>query len=80
MECSVQRATTVIHRTDLGPYRWFDWSCAARAERALGYRTLVLTGLRRGELSSLTLGSLKLDTPTPFSVLEAGNEKNGRES
>jgi integrase len=45
-------------------------------ERALVYRTLVLTGLRRGELASLTIGSLELDAPTPFAVLEAGDEKN----
>jgi len=49
-------------------------------ERALVYRTLVLTGLRRGELASLTIGSLELDAPTPFAVLEAGDEKNGQGS
>jgi integrase len=49
-------------------------------ERALLYRTLVLTGLRRGELSSLTIGSLELDVPTPFAVLEASDEKNRRGS
>ena len=46
-------------------------------ERALIYRTLVLTGLRRGELASLSIGSLELDAPTPFAVLAAGDEKNG---
>jgi len=49
-------------------------------ERALVYRALVLTGLRRGELASLTVGSLELDTPTPFAVLAAGDEKNGQGS
>jgi integrase len=45
-------------------------------ERALIYRTLVLTGLRRGELASLSIGSMELDAPTPFAVLAAGDEKN----
>ena len=45
-------------------------------ERALVYRTLVLTGLRRGELASLSIGSLELDGPTPYAVLDAGDEKN----
>ena len=45
-------------------------------ERALVYRTLVLTGLRRGELASLSMGSIVLDAPTPFATLGAGDEKN----
>ncbi|MFT5326656.1 MAG: integrase [Planctomycetaceae bacterium] len=49
-------------------------------ERALIYRTLVLTGLRRGELASLSVGSMELDAPTPFAVLAAGDEKNGQGS
>jgi len=49
-------------------------------ERALVYRTLVLTGLRRGELASLTVGSLELDAATPYAVLGAGDEKNGQGS
>ena len=49
-------------------------------ERALVYRTLVLTGLRRGELASLSIGSLVLDAPTPFAILAARDEKNGQGS
>jgi integrase len=49
-------------------------------ERALVYRTLILTGLRRGELASLTIGSIELDSPTPFAKLAAGDEKNRRGS
>jgi len=49
-------------------------------ERALVYRTLVLTGLRRGELASLSVGSIELDAATPFAVLAAGDEKNGQGS
>ncbi len=45
-------------------------------ERALIYKTLVLTGLRRGELASLTIGQLRLDEPTPYLVLKAADEKN----
>ena len=45
-------------------------------ERALIFKTLLLTGLRKGELASLTVGQLDLDAPMPFVVLEAGDEKN----
>ena len=40
------------------------------------YKTLVLTGLRRNELASLTVGQLELDEPMPFAVLNAADEKN----
>ena len=45
-------------------------------ERALIYKTLILTGLRKGELASLTVGNLELDGPMPFVDLEAPDEKN----
>ena len=45
-------------------------------ERALIYKTLVLTGLRKGELASITVGQLDLDAPMPSLVLEAADEKN----
>ena len=45
-------------------------------ERALIYKTMILTGLRRGELASLTIGSLFLDCPAPYLILEAKNAKN----
>ena len=45
-------------------------------ERALIYKTLVLTGLRKGELASLTVGQLELDGPMPFIELDAADEKN----
>jgi integrase len=45
-------------------------------ERALIYKTLVLTGLRKGELASLTVGQLRLDGPTPHIELDAADEKN----
>jgi len=45
-------------------------------ERALIYKTLVLTGFRKGELASLTIGQLELDGDTPYAVLNAADEKN----
>ena len=45
-------------------------------ERALIYKTLVLTGLRRAELGSLTAGQLVLDCPMPYVVLRSEDEKN----
>ena len=46
-------------------------------ERALIYKTLVLTGLRKGELGSLTVGQLELDGTTAYAVLNAVDEKAG---
>jgi hypothetical protein len=45
-------------------------------ERALVYKTLVLTGLRSGELDSLTVSQLSLDEQLAFVVLDAADEKN----
>ena len=45
-------------------------------ERELIYKTLVLTGLRKGELASLTVGQLVLDAEPAFLVLDAADEKN----
>jgi len=47
-------------------------------ERALIYKTLVLTGLRLGELRSLTVGKLELDGRVAFAVLDASDEEAGR--
>jgi integrase len=44
-------------------------------ERRLIYKTLVLTGLRKGELASLTIGQLELDGPVAYAVLHAADEK-----
>ena len=49
-------------------------------ERALIYKTLVLTGLRKGELASLTRAKLSLDGELPYLVLDAADEKNGNGS
>ncbi len=45
-------------------------------ERALIYKTLVLTGLRKGELASLTVAHLRLDDAVPHLTLDAADEKN----
>ncbi len=47
----------------------------AGRERVLIYKTLVLTGLRKGELGSLTAGQLVLGDP-PHVRLRAADEKN----
>jgi integrase len=45
-------------------------------ERALVYKALVLTGLRKNELASLTVGQLDLDAERPYAILDAADEKN----
>jgi integrase len=50
----------------------------AGRERVLIYKTLVLTGLRKGELASLTVGSLDLTGPTAYATLGAVDDKAGR--
>ena len=49
-------------------------------ERALIYKTLLLTGLRKGELASLTVGQLDLNGPVAYAVLDPADEKNRRGS
>ncbi len=45
-------------------------------ERLLVYKTLLLTGLRKSELASLTVSQLDLDGPVPYVVLNPEDEKN----
>jgi len=45
-------------------------------ERALIYKTLVLTGLRKNELASITVGQVILNGPFPHLILHAADEKN----
>lgn len=49
-------------------------------QRALVYKVLALTGLRKSELASITLGQLWLDERAPFLELKAKDEKSGRGS
>lgn len=53
---------------------------ATGRERALIYKALLLTGLRKAELASLTVGQLELDAVQPYAVLAAADEKNRRGS
>ena len=45
-------------------------------QRALIYKTMVLTGLRKKELSTLAVGHLDLDADPAYLTLNAANEKN----
>lgn len=45
-------------------------------QRELIYLTLVTTGLRKGELASLTSAQLELDGPVAFAILDPRDEKN----
>ncbi|MFO8007246.1 MAG: tyrosine-type recombinase/integrase [Candidatus Brocadiia bacterium] len=47
-------------------------------ERMLIYRTMVLTGLRLGELASITVGRLHLDSRQPHAELLAKDAKTGQ--
>jgi len=47
-------------------------------ERGLIYRTLVLTGFRRGELAALTWGDVEIDDPRPTVTVRACVAKNSK--
>jgi integrase len=47
-------------------------------ERSLIYKTLVYTGLRKNELTTLTIGNVHLDAPQPYVEVAAKNAKSGR--
>ena len=49
---------------------------AVGRERALIYKALVLSGLRRNELATLTIAQLRLDGPIPYVNLDVADEKN----
>ena len=44
-------------------------------ERASIYKAYLLTGLRKSELASLTVGQLELDGPMPFAVLDVSTTR-----
>jgi integrase len=52
----------------------------AAAERVLLYATAIQTGLRSGELRSLTRGRLYLDALPPYIVCKAGSTKNQQDA
>ncbi|MBN1846108.1 MAG: site-specific integrase [Sedimentisphaerales bacterium] len=47
-------------------------------ERALVYKFMMFTGLRRGEAASLTVGALFLDETAPYIRVEGKHAKSGR--
>ncbi|OQA03102.1 MAG: site-specific tyrosine recombinase XerC [Planctomycetes bacterium ADurb.Bin401] len=47
-------------------------------ERSLIYKVLALTGLRKSELASITIGQVWLNTKQPYLELKAKDEKAGR--
>lgn len=49
-------------------------------KRALLIKVMVLTGLRKSELGSLTVGQVVLDSEMPCLILDATDEKNGKGS
>jgi integrase len=50
----------------------------AGRERALVYKFMILTGLRRNEMSTLTVGSLCLDADNPYVKIEGRHAKSGK--
>lgn len=50
----------------------------AGREREILYKMFVLTGLRKGELKSITLADLSLDTTPPVVRIDIENEKAGK--
>ena len=69
-------------------WRWLRATTAASgerygipaAERVLLYATAIQTGLRSGELRSLTRGRLFLDSKPPFITCKAGSTKNSKDA
>jgi len=47
-------------------------------ERALVYKFMMLTGLRRGEVAALTVNALHLDEDSPYVHVEGKHAKSGR--
>lgn len=47
-------------------------------ERALIYKTLIYTGLRKNELATLTVADMHLESERPYAQLAGKNAKNGK--
>jgi len=72
LDDAVERARERLHDN---PDRIAELECCGH-ERALMYKTMSLTGLRKSELASLTVGQLELDGAVPCLALEVADEKN----
>ncbi len=55
-----------------------EWLISVGREHAMIYKTLVGTGLRRGELAAITVGDVCFDKAKPFILLGAAHEKSRR--
>ncbi len=66
------KAGAVRSARTLDRLRFLGWT------RSFAYKTAALTGLRWGELRSITIGAARLDADTPHFILEARNEKARR--
>jgi integrase len=66
----------VVAATRSGPTRFG----VSAVERLLLYRTAIQTGLRSGELRSLTRGRLFLDARSPYITCKAGSTKNRKDA
>ncbi len=66
------------HRLDAATRAAPDFRGMSGQERALVYAVALQTGLRAGELATLTKASLHLGGERPFIVVEAGGTKNRR--
>ncbi len=69
---SIRKEAANISTATLDRLRWLGET------RAMAYWTAACTGLRWGELRSITLGAVRLDADPPHIVLEAKNEKARR--
>ncbi len=77
---SLEAAVTVARRRLLGNLKFRRQLIDLGVERELIYKTMLLTGLRRGELASLKVRQLHLEGKNPFVELAAANEKNRKGS
>ncbi len=66
------KAGAELSAQTLDRLRFLGWT------RSLAYKTAALTGLRWGELRSITIGAARLDADPPHFILEARNEKARR--
>ena len=72
----IQHAVDLAQRKLEGNTAFLEELDRRGRERALVYKVAVLTGLRRGEIESLTLGHLHLDETTPVLRMKPQDTKN----
>lgn len=72
---TVEEMIWLLDATESGPER----AGVGGADRALTYRLAAETGLRAGELASLTVGSFSLDEDPPTVTVQAGYSKHRKQ-